>query len=81
MSSDEVPAMDDDRPGLRRCGGFDPAQEGQQAGGVVRHAVLRPGGEVELAHLVFGGVTPLEEAHKQKTFSARLERILGVESL
>ena len=30
--------MDDDRPSIRRCGGFDPAQESQEAGGVVRHA-------------------------------------------
>lgn len=53
--------MDHHRPSVRRCGGLDPAQESQQSGGVVRHPVLRPGGEVELAHLVFGRVTSLEE--------------------
>lgn len=53
--------MDHHGPGVGGRGGFDPAQEGQQAGGVVRHAVLGPGGEVELTHLVFGRITSLEE--------------------
>lgn len=48
------------RSSVRRGGGLDPAQEGQQARGVVGHAVLRPRREVELAHLVFGGVASLQ---------------------
>lgn len=46
--------------GVRRGGGLDPAQEGQQARRVVGHAVLRPRGEVELAHLVLGRVAALQ---------------------
>lgn len=53
--------------GVRRRGGLDPAQEGQQARGVVGHAVLGPGGEVELAHLVFGGVASLQTRETQQS--------------
>lgn len=49
------------RPSIGWRGGFDPPDEGQQASGVVGHAVLRPGGEVELSHLMFGRVAPLWE--------------------
>lgn len=59
--SDELPAVDHHRPSVRRRRGLDPAQESQQAGSVVRNPMLGPGGEVELAHLMFGRVTSLEE--------------------
>lgn len=49
------------RSGVRRGGGLDPAQEGQQACGVVGHAVLGPRGEMELAHLVVGRVAALQQ--------------------
>ena len=55
-----VPAVDHYGAGVGRGGGLDAAQEGQQAGGVVGHAVLGPGGEVELADLVFGRVASLQ---------------------
>lgn len=61
MESIELPAVHHHRPSVRRCRGLDPAQESQQAGGVVWHTVLRPGGEMELAHLMFSRVTSLEE--------------------
>lgn len=60
-----LPAVDHHRPGVRGGGGLDPAQEGQQAGGMVRHAMLRPRGEVELAHLMFGRVASLQETIRQ----------------
>lgn len=53
--------MDHHGSGIRRRGGLDPTQEGQQAGGVVGHAVLGPRGEVELTNLVFGRVTSLDQ--------------------
>ena len=37
-----VPAVDHHRPSVWGRGGLDPADEGQQASGVVGHAVLRP---------------------------------------
>lgn len=61
MESGWLPAVDHHRPSVRRCWGLDPAQKSQQAGSVVGHPVLRPGGEVELAHLMFSRVTSLEE--------------------
>lgn len=64
MEGDRLPAVDHHRPGIGRCRGFDPAQESQQASGVVWHAMLRPGGEVELTHLVFSRVTSLQDTVK-----------------
>lgn len=61
MQSDKLPAVDHHRPSVRRCRGLNPTQESQQTRGVVGHAVLRPGGKVELANLMFGRVTSLNE--------------------
>lgn len=60
-----LPAVDHHRSSIRRSWGLDPAQESQQARSVVRHAVLRPRGEVELAHFVFGRVTSLKQTMSQ----------------
>ena len=64
-----VPAVDHHGAGIRRCGGFDPPQEGQQARGMVWHSVLRQRGEMKLAYLVFGRVAALERGkYKKGTF-------------
>ena len=44
-----IPAVSDDWPGVRRVAGFDPAQEVEEGGGVLRHAVVRPVGELQVA--------------------------------
>ena len=63
-SSVRLPAVDHHGASVRRGGGFHSSYEGQQSSGVVGHAVLRPGGEMELTHLVLGGVSSLSmEAH------------------
>ena len=43
--------MDHHGPGVRGVAGLDAAQEGQEGGGVLGHAVVRPGRELELADL------------------------------
>lgn len=45
-----VPAVSDDGPGVRRVAGFDPAEEVEERSGVLRHAVVGPGRELELTH-------------------------------
>lgn len=62
-----LPAVHHHRSSVWGCRGLDPAQESQQTGSVVRHTVLRPGGEVELAHLMLGRVTSLHD--KSRTFT------------
>lgn len=54
-----IPAVNHHRPCVGRGGGLDPADEGQQPGGVVGNPVLRPGREVELAHLMLRRVASL----------------------
>lgn len=54
-----LPAVHHHRAGVGGSGGFHPPDESQQPGGVIRHPVVGPGGEVELTHLVLGGVSPL----------------------
>lgn len=46
----ELPAMDHDGSGARWVGHLDPADEGQEARGMVGYAVVRPACEVELLH-------------------------------
>lgn len=43
--------MSDDGSGIRRVAGFDPAEEVEEGSGILRNAVIRPGCELELAHL------------------------------
>lgn len=45
-----VPAVGDDGSGVRRVAGFDPAEEVEEGGGVLRHAVIRPRCELELTY-------------------------------
>lgn len=45
-----VPAVSDDGSGVRRVAGFDPAEEVEEGGGILRHAVIRPGCKLELTH-------------------------------
>lgn len=66
-----LPAVDHHGAGVRRGGGLHSPDEGQQAGGVIRHPVLRPGGEVELPHLVLGGVSPLSTHTHTVTFHVK----------
>ncbi|TNN76243.1 hypothetical protein EYF80_013531 [Liparis tanakae] len=47
-----LPAVHHHGARVRRCRGFHSSYESQQSGGVIRHPVLRPGCEVELAHLM-----------------------------
>lgn len=42
--------MGDDGSGVRRVAGFDPAEEVEEGGGILRHAVIRPGRELELTY-------------------------------
>lgn len=46
-----VPAVSDDRSGIRRVAGFDPAEEVEEGGWVFWHTVIWPGCELELTHL------------------------------
>jgi len=48
---EQSPAVCDDGPGVRGVAGLDPAQEGQEGGGVLRDAVVRPRRKLELSHL------------------------------
>lgn len=42
--------MSDDRSGVRRVAGFDPAEEVEEGGGILGHAVIWPGRKLELTH-------------------------------
>lgn len=42
--------MSDDRSGVRRVAGFDPAEEVEEGGGILGHAVVWPGRKLELTH-------------------------------
>lgn len=44
------PAVSDDGTGVRRVAGLHPTQEGQEGGGVLGNAVVRPRRELELAN-------------------------------
>ena len=55
----QVPAVHHHRSSVSGHGALNAAQEGQQSRGVVGNSVLRPGREMELAHLVFGRVASL----------------------
>lgn len=46
-----VPAVHHDGPSRGRVGDFNPADEGEQSGGVVRNSVVGPASEVELLDL------------------------------
>ena len=46
-----VPAVSDDGSGVRRVAGFDPAEEVEEGGGILWHAVIWPGCKLELTHL------------------------------
>lgn len=48
---------------------------------MVGHAVLGPGGEVELTHLVLGWVTTLNETHKKQALNIRRAESLQPETL
>lgn len=45
-----VPAVSDDRSGIRRVAGFDPAEEVEEGGGILWHAVIWPGCKLKLTH-------------------------------
>lgn len=45
-----LPAVDGDGSSVRGVAGFDPAEEVEERGGILRHAVVWPGCELELAH-------------------------------
>lgn len=45
-----VPAVSDDRSGVRRVAGFDPAKEVEEGGGILWHTVVWPGCKLELTH-------------------------------
>ena len=46
-----TPAVDHHGSGIWGVAGLDAAQEGQEGGGVLGHAMVRPGRELELADL------------------------------
>lgn len=54
--------MGDDGSGVRRVAGFDPAEEVEEGGRILRHAVIRPGCELELTNF-----PPLAAAALQET--------------
>ena len=62
--------MDHDGPCAGRVGDLDPADEGQQAGGVIWNSVVRPAGEVELLHFPELVKTSLGN-QKYSTFQSR----------
>lgn len=45
-----VPAVSDDGSGIWRVAGFDPAEEVEEGGGILRHTVIWPGCKLELTH-------------------------------
>lgn len=45
-----VPAVNSDGSGIRGVAGFDPAEEVEERGGVLWHAVIWPGCKLELTH-------------------------------
>lgn len=56
-----IPAVHHDGPGRGRVGDFNPADEGEQSGGVVRNSVVGPASEVELLDLPHLVETTLRE--------------------
>lgn len=45
-----IPAMSDDGSSIRWIAGFDPAKEVEEGGGILWHAMIGPGCELELTH-------------------------------
>lgn len=60
-------------PGTGRVGHLDPADEGQQAGGVVWHSVVGPAGEVELLHLPHLVEASLYNTNQERVHYSTLE--------
>lgn len=59
-------------PGVRRVTCFNPAQEGQDGRGVLRHAVIRPSHELELSHLpLLAGAVLIANFHARKENKAQ----------
>lgn len=60
------PAVDYHGPGVWRVAGLHPAQEGQERSGMLGHAVVRPGCELELTYLsLLTGATLWGYTHTQ----------------
>lgn len=67
--------MGDDGAGVRRVAGFDPAEEVEEGGGILRHAVIWPGSELELTHfpsLAAAALRGKKKKHGQMVFTQSL---------
>lgn len=64
------PAVGNDGSGIRRVAGLHPTEEGQEGGGVLWHAVIRPRRELELTNFPL-----LTRAILETTVRGRLESV------